>query len=312
MVRHILTVIYKNRLRVALIMVAVIFWIFVVGTVTILVENSEKITAIQAKLEHEAEVSGEEGYQNLLQEITELHQIVLQLIEDHSEEVSAIQEIFNEKLANTTAKLEADLNDANRRITELEEDQTQLESELTQDLSMTNEALHNARLKITQLEIELSNVTDRTSMIERALSQITTEQTQAREDLDTTGERLNDAMVIITLVEDGLSNTTLRTAVIETELVDIKIEVLSLNDTKASKVVVDEITDRVEDLETGKVDKTEFEILSDNVTSLRDQTTDFLQVIHVINNTSMEIQGDIVELTFTFNITGRWSFQHNT
>ena len=190
------------------------------------------------------------------------------------------------KHANATAKFEDGLNDANRRITEMEKNQTRLEIELAQtkqNLSLTNESLHNATTRIIQLEIKLSNVTDRTSMIESNLSQLTTEQIQIRNDLN---------------------GTTLRTTVVETELVDIKIEVLFLNDTKASKVVVDEITDRVEDLETGKVDKTEFEVLSDNVTSLREDTSqadeDIREDLNDLGNNTLQhyhqLQDDIDKL----------------
>ena len=284
-----LPVIYKYWRHVAIIVAIlyiVVSVIFVVCTVTILIKQNEKISAIEAKLQHEAEVSDIRVYENLLQEIKELEQnisnIVLQLEKDHSEEVRAIRKTFNEwnkTLVNATAKisqLEDTLNNAKMRINELEQDQTQLASELTQtkqDLITTNDSLHDARKQISQLERDLSNMTDRTSMIERDQLEHTIEQMQMREDLNATGEKLNNALDIIILLEDGLTNTTHRTAVVEAELLNIKIEVLSLNDTKASKVVVNEITDRVADLETEKVDKTEFANLSDNVTSLREDTS---------------------------------------
>ena len=144
------------------------------------------------------------------------------------------------------------------------------------------------------------------SALEERQHQLTNDHTQTREELNTTREIVHNARASITVLEDGLKDTKQRTSVMEGELANTKMEVSSLNKTKASKVSVDKLTERVEELEKGKVDRTEFEDLSDEFKSLR-ETSEFYLTVDGIHNTTVAIQTDIAQLTQ--NLT---SLAHNT
>ena len=144
------------------------------------------------------------------------------------------------------------------------------------------------------------------SALEERQRQLTNDHTETREELNTTREIVHNARARITVLEDGLNDTTQRTSALEGELANTKMEVSSLNETKASKVSVDKLTKRVEELEIGKVNRTEFEDLSDEFKSLR-ETSEFYLTVDGIHNTTLAIQTDIVQL-----IQNLISLAHNT
>ena len=256
-----------------------LFMTVTVYTTTLLIIQNQKISAIEKQLAHEARVSDIQVYETLLQEIRELEKNVtdraLQLEMEYSKAVRTMQEALNDS-GRKILELESKLSDAEERITKLEEKQHKLLSELEQtkgNLSIAENTLYNAKEQISQLERNLSNMTTRMTVMEELQRQLTNDHTQTREQLNSTREIVHNARASITVLEDGLNDTKHRTSVVEGELANTKMEVSSLNETKASKVSVDQLTERLVELEIGKVDKTEFEDLSDNVTSLRETTS---------------------------------------
>ena len=122
----------------------------------------------------------------------------------------------------------------------------------------------------------------------------------------------------IAVLEVGLNDTTHRVSLVEVEMDNTKMKVSLLNVTKASK---DELNEHVEELKVGKANKTDFDALSENVSSLTETTSaadreirqelsdlisdtarmsDFLGTVH---NTTLAIQEGVDQLTNDHNQT---------
>ena len=204
---------------------------------------------------------------------------ISELEANYSAELASMKEMLN--------KTEERLINATIMITELEEKHLLTFREMEAALNETEGLLQDATAAISMLE-------ENHAMAIKVLE----------EELNTTNMKLEEVM---TAVEEVDISTTAKTTELEAKLQSAETEIATLNITKASKVVVNEITDRVADLETGKVDKTEFAILSDNVRSNFEQlviyvsdlenstvqTSDFVRLVESIENTTAEIWVEI-------------------
>ena len=259
---------------------------------------------------------------------------------------ASVEELTEELEIRKVDKTEFEILSGN--VTSLRETTSAADEDIRQELSVLADStinhthynqLQNGIQHLTTLVTELNDSTEKnletvdgfhntTLAMQSDIEQLTNDHRQTREELNETRERIHNARASITVLEYGLNDTKHRTSVVEGELANTKMEVSSLNETKASKVSVNELTERVEELEIGKVDRTEFEVLSDNVTSLREttsvvdeeihgelsdladntvRTSDFLETVGSIYNTTVVIQTDIVQLTQRLT-----SLAHNT
>ena len=160
------------------------------------------------------------------------------------------------------------------KIHELEVAHSAELTEMREALNATEERLVNATIMIQDLEEKHLTVFRE---MERAL--------------DETEGKLEEATATLLMLEDSyfmtiaaiqrdvnvtkvkLDDTTGKIAELEEGLSGTETAITSLNVNKASKATVDGLAVRLGDLEIGKVDRTQFEVLSGNVTSLRETTS---------------------------------------
>ena len=241
--------------------------------------QDDKIHRLDAKLSHEAQVSDENSAGTLLERIKQLERNMT----DRLAQLTRVQEELN--------KTKRELNEATGRITELEQNFMVLEARkvnktefeiLSHNLTILRESTsredEEIREDLTELADTALNQTDYDQLqdgIDR-LEESKADQTALEVVAVTLSELANSTITILKTV-DGIKNTTQilegHTLQLETEVDSARAAIADLNITKASKEDLSHLTTEIMVLEGSKVDKTDFQILSHNLTLLRESTS---------------------------------------
>ena len=213
--------------------------ITVLWAVPVDITQNQKIASIEARLAQEMELNNKKM----------------------QEQFNWLEQNSTARISELVSKLNTMQQDAEAKISELERNISQSEKNLAvleERLRQKEQLLDDALVKAAMFEQQHNMTIERVSALESSYQKLS-------QQLD---GKTSELQVRIEDLEKEVTNTTARTGATEVRVYSLDIDIATINTTKATREDVDELTDRVEQLDTEKADRTELQVVSANLTSL--------------------------------------------